>query len=426
MRHKEKVILKEVEEQKPKAHLIGICLVKDSEKKQKSFEELKLLVKTMGLETVSVNLQKKEHPDKALYTGKGFIKAVVEAMEENDILIYDNDLRPSQIRNISKKFDIEIMDRSEVILEIFQQHAHTKEAKIQVNLARYQYELPRLRKLWGHLDREKGTASTGGIARGTGEKQLELDRRYVRQKISKARQDLKRIASQKEIQRQYRFSHFKKVCIVGYTNAGKSTMFNALTGGNVLVEDKLFATLESTSRSLNLGKGRDIIISDTIGFISQLPHHLVASFRATLQEINDADLLLHIIDASLNNYITRINDVVTVLTEIKCDNIPRKMVFNKIDLLSKNELMSLKEKYPDAVFISANKKSNLDFLLERVDEQLNMAHKFSFLIPHIEQKAISQMFELGDILKKEYRNDGVLMQVIINDEDLYMFEKWKV
>ena len=426
MSSKDKSVLIDVEEKLPKAHLIGICTPKDEDHRLKSMDELELLVKTMGLDTVTKNLQNRDHPDKTFFTGSGFIQNVISCMEEGDVLIFDNDLHPSQIRNINKKFNIDILDRTEVILEIFQQHAQSKEAKIQVNLARYEYELPRLRNLWQHLDREKGTASTGGISRGSGEKQLELDRRYVRQKIRKAKKDLKKIAGAKEMQRQYRYSHFKKVCVVGYTNAGKSTLFNVLTDSNVLVEDKLFATLESTSRSLNLGKGRDIILSDTVGFISQLPHHLVASFRATLQEVKDADLLLHIIDASSNDYITHINDVVTVLTEIKCDTIQRKMIFNKIDLLSKNELTSLKEKYPDAVFISATKKRNLDFLLEQVDDQLNMAHKVSFLIPHIEQKAISQMFELGDILKKEYREDGVLLQVILNDEDLYMFEKWKV
>ncbi|MCF7919607.1 MAG: GTPase HflX [Candidatus Cloacimonetes bacterium] len=416
----------EVEEKLPKAHLVGICAPKDEDAKLKSLQELKLLVQTMGLETGSINLQKRDRPDRALYTGKGFIEEVVSGMAEDDLLIYDNDLHPSQIRNISKKTSKDIMDRTEVILEIFKQHARSSEARIQVNLARYEYELPRLRNLWAHLDREKGTASTGGISRGSGEKQLELDKRYVRLKMRKAKLELEKIASQKEVQRQYRFSHFKKVCIVGYTNAGKSTLFNALTDGKVLVENKLFATLESTSSALNLGKGRDVILSDTVGFISQLPHHLVASFRATLQEVVDADLLLHLIDVTDANFEQHIADVETVLAEIKAAEIPVLLVFNKIDMLFSEVTEAVKETYPEAVFISASEKINLDNLREVVDQKLNIAHVVKILVPHQEQKIISHLFKLGVVLEKEYKDEGVLMDVLLNDEDLYQFKQWKI
>lgn len=426
MKEKQGKILKEVEVELPKAHLIGICPPHKDDERKKSMEELELLVKTMGLETVSKNLQKRDKPERAVYMGKGFLEEVVSNMEAGDVLIFDNDLMPSQVRNITQRHEIDVLDRTEVILEIFQQHAKTKEAKIQVNLARYEYELPRLRNMWQHLDRERGTASTGGISRGTGEKQIELDRRMVRYKIRKAKQDLKKIAEQKEVQRQYRFSNFKKICVVGYTNAGKSTLFNALTGGNVLVEDKLFATLESTSRAWNLGKGKDTILSDTVGFISQLPHHLVASFRATLQEVIDADLLLHVVDCSDEKYSGYITDVEDVLSEIGASEIPTQLVFNKIDKADKEQLEIIKEKYPDAVYVSAVEKENLEILLDKVDKKLNIAHEVKLMIPHDKQKLISHLFELGIVVEKEYTAEGVLMKALVNDEDMYKFNEYKV
>lgn len=425
MSHKESKGLKEVGTRLPKAHLIGIC-ENTQEEKEKSMQELKLLVKTMGLTTESINIQKRDKPSITYHTGSGFMQDVVDKMEEGDVLIFDNDLQPSQIRNISKKYEIDIMDRTEVILEIFQQHVRSKEARIQVNLARYEYELPRLRNMWQHLDRERGTAATGGISRGSGEKQLELDKRYVRHKIRKARQDLGKIASQKEVQRQYRLTHFKKVCIVGYTNAGKSTLFNALTAGNVLVEDKLFATLESTSKALNLGKGKDVILSDTVGFISQLPHHLVASFRATLQEVIGADLLLHVVDAADEEYASHIEDVNIVLEEIKAGEIPHMLIFNKSDILAEDRKADISEKYPESLLVSASEKLGLDILLDEVDKKLNIAHVIKILIPHDEQKTISHLNELGVVLDREYRNEGVVMKVLLNEEDIYKFKNWKI
>ena len=427
MSHKESTGLIELEKRLQKAHLIGICENKlELEDKEKSMQELKLLVKTMGLVTESINIQKRDKPTIKFYTGSGFIREAAAKMEEGDVLIFDNDLHPSQIRNISKEFKIDIMDRTEVILEIFQQHVRSKEARIQVNLARYEYELPRLRNMWKHLDREKGTVATGGISRGSGEKQLELDKRYVRLKIRKARHDLAKIANQKEVQRQYRLAHFKKVCIVGYTNAGKSTLFNSLTDGNVLVEDKLFATLESTSKALNLGKGKDVILSDTVGFISKLPHHLVASFRATLQEVIGADLLLHIVDADDDEYSAHINDVEIVLEEIEANEIPSMIIFNKSDVLSVEQKVAISDKYPESLFISAVEKTGLDILLDEVDKKLNIAHVVEILIPHDEQKMISHLNELGVVMDREYRNEGVMMKVLLNEEDIYKFKQWKI
>ena len=191
------------------------------------------------------------------------------------------------------------------------------------------------------------------------------------------------------------------------------------------MENKLFATLESTSKSLNLGKGRDIIMSDTVGFISQLPHHLVASFRATLQEVIDADLLLHVVDITDEEYECHIADVNIVLKEIKADSIPVMLVFNKIDLVDGQQSDKIREKYPHSLLVSASKNRNLDILLEEVDQILNIAHVVKVLIPHSEQKIIFYLFELGVVQKKEYREDGVLMDVLMNDEDMYQFKKWK-
>jgi GTP-binding protein HflX len=278
--------------------------------------------------------------------------------------------------------------------------------------------------MWAHLDREKGTASTGGISRGAGEQQLELDKRKVRERIRKAKEELVNIASQKEVQRQYRFAHFRKVCIVGYTNAGKSTLFNALTGGHVLVEDKLFATLESTSRAKNLGKGKDVIFSDTVGFISQLPHHLVASFRATLQEVIDADLLLHVVDIADAEYKDHIADVKKVLKDIKADTIPAMLVFNKTDQISPQRADQMRAEYPEAMLVSALENNNLNILLEEVDRKLNIAHVVQILVPHQEQKTLSYLFEVGKVQEKDYLEQGVLMKVLLNEEDINKFRQW--
>ncbi|MDZ4182430.1 MAG: GTPase HflX, partial [Candidatus Cloacimonadaceae bacterium] len=264
-----------------------------------SLDELERLADTAGIAVLGRYSQKRNAPERGTFFGKGFLEETGEKMlqAQAELLIVNQELSPMQGRNIERDFGIRVIDRTEVILSIFHDHAKTKEAKLQVRLAELQYQLPRLRRLWGHFDKERGSARTAGgsASRGMGEKQIEIDKRLIRLQIRRINQNISAIAHQKETQRKQR-DKTKKLCLVGYTNAGKSTLFNALTHAGVLVEDKLFATLDSTSRQLKLSTGSPVVISDTVGFISNLPHHLVASFRATLMEVQDADLLLHVVD----------------------------------------------------------------------------------------------------------------------------------
>ncbi|MBT4333686.1 MAG: GTPase HflX [Candidatus Cloacimonetes bacterium] len=317
-----------------KAILVGVCLrPREYDKKVNSLDELERLADTAGVKVVGKFIQKRQKPDKAYYIGKGFLaEAIHETEDENPgLIIFDNELSPSQGRNTEKEFEMDAIDRTEVILNIFHDHARTRESKLQVKLAELQYQLPRLKRLWGHLDREKGQASgSGGASRGMGEKQIEIDKRLIRREIAKVKGELNKVFLHKETQSKQRES-VKKVCLVGYTNAGKSTLFNRLTDAGVLVEDKLFATLSTTSRKLSLTKGRNMILSDTVGFISNLPHHLVASFRATLKDVVDADLLLHVIDSADELFPLYIDEVQEVLKQIDADEISQMIILNKSD-----------------------------------------------------------------------------------------------
>jgi len=256
-----------------------------------------------------------------------------------------------------------------------------------------------------------------------GEKQIEIDKRLIRREIAKVKAELKKVFLHKETQNKQR-ENVKKVCLVGYTNAGKSMLFNRLTDAGVLVEDKLFATLSTTSRKLSLSKGRNMILSDTVGFISDLPHHLVASFRATLKDVVDADLLLHIVDSADELFPGYIDEVQKVLAQIKAENIPQMMILNKSD---EADLMKLKfylKAHEDAISISAKKGENINELLKKVDDHLHSANKYILLIPHTEQKAVNHLHKLGQIEETEYLEEGVQITAVINQEDLHEFERF--
>jgi len=325
-----------------KAILVGVCLKPNEfDKKKASLDELARLADTAGLEVVGKFIQKRQKPDKTFYIGKGFLAEALNEVYDDapGLVIFDNELSPGQGRNIEKEFVVDAIDRTEVILNIFHDHARTREAQLQVKLAELQYQLPRLKRLWSHLDREKGQAAgSGGTGRGMGEKQIEIDKRIIRREIAKVKAELKKVFLHRETQGKKR-EKVKKVCLVGYTNAGKSTLFNRLTDAGVLVEDKLFATLTTTTRKLTLAKGRDMILSDTVGFISDLPHHLVASFRATLKDVVDADLLLHLIDSSDELFPLYIDEVQKVLKQIEADDVPQLMVLNKADAADRIKMM---------------------------------------------------------------------------------------
>ena len=412
-----------------KAILVGVCLhPSEYDKKITSLEELERLADTAGVEVVGKFIQKRQKPDKAYYAGKGFLaEAIIETEEENPgLIIFDNELSPSQGRNTEKEFEIDTIDRTEVILNIFHNHARTRESQLQVKLAELQYQLPRLKRLWVHLDREKGQAAgSGGASRGMGEKQIEIDKRLIRREIAKVKAELRKVFLHKETQSKQR-ENVKKVCLIGYTNAGKSTLFNRLTDAGVLVEDKLFATLSTTSRKLSLSKGRNMILSDTVGFISDLPHHLVASFRATLKDVVDADLLLHIVDSADDLFPNYIDEVQKVLVQIKAENIPQMLVLNKSDEADRIRLRFYLKAHEDSISISAKKGENIEEFLQKVDDQLHSADKYVLLIPHTEQKAVNLLHKLGQVELIEYLEEGVKITAIINQEDMNAFEKFLI
>lgn len=402
-----------------KAVLVGVCLNKKNyAEKEASIAELVRLAKNAKVEVCTKLIQNRENIDPKYFAGKGFLQKTKMILQniESDLLIFDNDLTPSQARNIERDFELKAIDRTELILNIFHQHAKTKEAKLQVRLAELQYQLPRLKKLWSHLDREKGTVGNVGTARGMGEKQIEIDKRLVRREIEKVKKELEKIDKQTATQRKQR-KRFKKVCLVGYTNAGKSTLFNSLTNSNVLVEDKLFATLDSTAAEIKFDKGRKLILSDTVGFISHLPHHLVASFRATLQDVIDADLLLHIVDAADENQSFQIKEVKKVLKEIGAEDIPQILVNNKSDLIDFPKKIA-----QDQIFISAAKKINLENLKKLIDENLHQAEEIEFFFNYSEQNLVNKLHKLAKVRQENYHNDGIEIKAIVNQEDLRYFE----
>ncbi len=336
-----------------------------------SLEELELLVLTLDIEPIEWVVQRKRRPDPARYLGKGKLKQVAEMVKAfgADYVIADDELSPVQAKNMEDETGAKVLDRTQVILEIFARHAMTEEGKIQVELARLQYELPRIVGLGEQLSRLGGGIGT----RGPGEQFLQRKRSEIRKRISMLKKRLEEIRTEREVQRKRRKERgVSKVSIVGYTNAGKSSLLNALThSSDAKVEDKLFATLEPITRRVKLQSGRIVLFSDTVGFIRKLPHTIVAAFRATLEEIKDSDLLIHIVDISDPYYKTKIRESLKVLSEIGASDIPRILVFNKIDLVSKDRIEMVMEEYPEAMFCSVRKGIGIREILERVDHELS-------------------------------------------------------
>lgn len=418
----------ELEREEKTAFLAAIVRQGENEKdSQASLDELERLADTAGIEVLGKYTQKRNQPERATYFGKGFLEDLAHKMRQAqaDVLIVNEELNPIQARNIENDFSIRVIDRTEVILSIFHDHARTREAKLQVRLAELQYQLPRLRRLWGHFDKERGSVrSSGGTAtRGMGEKQIEIDKRLIREQIRKINKGISAVTQHKETQRKQR-DKTKTVCLVGYTNAGKSTLFNAFTSADVLVEDKLFATLDSTSRQLKLSTSFPIVLSDTVGFISNLPHHLVASFRATLMEVQDADLLLHIVDLADERFDYYIGQVNTVLAEIEADKTPQLLIFNKTDLVEDSYVSFVKKAYPEAIFISALKQEHITDLTEKIERQLFQNQLYKIFLPYDKGSLASLLHEIGQIEKEEYRADGIYLEAVVSQEDIHRFQDY--
>ena len=342
---------------------------------EESLAELGALVETAGGEPVGTILQSREKPDPHSFIGEGKVEEVKRMVENSDatMVIFDNDLSPSQIRVLTELCGVQVLDRSGLILDIFAQRAKTKEGCLQVELAQYQYLLPRLVGMWTHLERQAGTSGKGPIgSKGPGETQLETDRRHIHRKIDKLKAELEEVRRVRGTQRQRRMKNeIPVVAIVGYTNAGKSTLLNAITGAGIPANDRLFDTLDTTTRLLTVSDTLDVVISDTVGFIRKLPHQLVEAFKATLEELEYADLLLHVIDVSNPEWREQARIVDELIRELGAEGIPCIRVYNKCDAA----FTAQQEREKDAVYISAKTGEGVPALLEAVDKRLDKGTK---------------------------------------------------
>ncbi|HEX3890745.1 MAG TPA: GTPase HflX [Verrucomicrobiae bacterium] len=385
--------------------LVGVELKdRDRAELRESLDELAELAQTAGAEVVSDGIQKMESLNAATFIGKGKAEEFSNFCKANkvDTVIFDDELSPAQSRNLEKIFGCKIFDRTALILEIFGQRARTREGKMQIELAQLKYLLPRLTRYWSHLSRQRG--STGSIG-GEGESQLEADRRKISERIDKIESELDTVRRQRATQRAGRQrSNWPLASIVGYTNAGKSTLLNALTGSEVLAEDKLFATLDPTTRRLRLPTNQNVLLTDTVGFIKKLPHGLVEAFKATLEEVVQADLLLHIVDASHPQAEEQITAVNSVLKEIGAEGKSVLMVFNKMDKLNGNGVLNRwQEKFPSAVGISATTGDGVSNLLAELGTQLRPTREFLELkIPHEQSAVIARLHKVGQIIERRY------------------------
>lgn len=395
--------------EKEKAILVGLRTPDISrEKIEEYIDELEMLAETAGAETVFRILQDKSRRDSAYYIGKGKAEEIAELADQSEIslIIFDDDLTPSQVRNLEKLINKKIVDRSGLILDIFASHAKTKEAKTQVELAQLQYMMSRLTRAWTHLSKQYGGVGT----KGPGETQIETDRRIIRDRISKLKEKLKAIEVVQETQSINR-KELLNVSIVGYTNAGKSTLINLLTDANVLAENKLFATLDSITKSYDLSKNQKVLISDTVGFIRKLPHHLIASFKSTLKVVRDADILLHVIDVTNPFYEEHIKVVEDTLEELGCKDKVQVKIFNKIDAIEdKTHLEYLINKHKDSILISAQRGINIS----RINELLIEHYEKNFYVKVIKiglqhAKIVSMLHSMTEVLNIKYYDDGVLI-----------------
>ena len=370
--------------------------------------ELEELAVTAGAETVLKVTQDKYAADPAFYIGKGKAEELVSLADINDVnlIIFDDDLTPVQVRNLEKLLDKKIIDRSGLILDIFASRAKTKEAKTQVELAQNQYMLTRLTRAWTHLSKQYGGIGT----KGPGETQIETDRRIIRNRISLLKEKLEKIESQRVTQSQGR-KDYTRISLVGYTNAGKSTLFNLLTSSNVFAEDKLFATLDSTTRAFGIDNGEKLLLSDTVGFIRKLPHHLVASFKSTLNEVRDADIILHVIDFSHPYYEDHIMVVDQTLKELGCNNKNIIRVFNKIDLVAdKTKIQYIRNKYDKSVIISAQRGINISGLREKIIEELEASFvEEKIALDLSDSKKAASIHSLAKVLSTKYDNQSMFI-----------------
>ena len=413
--------------------LVGVTLPPSTtEETEAGLDELSLLIDTAGADEVGRIVQKRRAPDPPTYVGKGKAEELRELALETDCdtVVFDNELSPGQQRNLEKLLGRTAIDRTAVILDIFAQNAHSQEGKAQVELALLKYRLPRIRGKGTALSQQAGGMSAGGArigTRGPGETQLEVDRRRIQRRIHKLEAELREIGKHRVTQRKaQQRSRVQRVAIVGYTNAGKSTLLNRLTDAGVLVEDRLFATLDATTRRLDLPGGEPVLLTDTVGFIRNLPHDLVEAFRSTLAVVTDADLLVHVVDASALDVEGNIDAVRTVLREIGAEDVPELLAFNKADL-APDEAVRLAASHDGAVALSAPRGEGIDGLLRAIGDRLRAMTKVVELrIPYERGDLLAAIHREGEVLVELPDDESMRLRVRLDDAALGQFVDYVV
>lgn len=416
-----------------KVVLIGLWGEQTQTEAENSLRELAALAETAGASVLDGLLQRRSHPDPATYLGKGKaqeLRALVQSLGA-DTVVADTELSPSQRRALEDVVTVKVIDRTAVILEIFAQHAKSREGKAQVELAQLEYLLPRLRG-WGEsMSRQAGGRAAGGEgigSRGPGETKIELDRRRINTRMAKLRKQIAGMKPARETKRANRKrNRIPSVAIAGYTNAGKSSILNRLTSAGVLVQNALFATLDPTVRSMKTTDGREFTLADTVGFVRNLPHQLVEAFRSTLEEIADSDLVLHVVDASHPDPASQIETVRKVLSEVGAVNIQEQIVFNKIDLVDESTLIALRGLEPEAVFVSSRTGEGFDALQDRIATKLPKPNVLiKVLVPYNRGDLASRMHLSSEILQIDYRENGTYLEAMVGEDLAAELEKFRV
>ncbi len=415
--------------EKQRALLVGIRRPDESEIRASGLlDELAELAKNLNMEVVGREIVMLREPSAHFLIGSGkFMQISLAAHNLNaDCIIFDDELTAAQQRNWETESHLSVINRQEVILDIFATRAQTKEARLQVELAQLEYALPRLRKAWSHLDRQRG----GGVTqRGGGESQLELDRRFIGERISKLKSELQQVRVMREVQRKRRTRvPVPTAAVVGYTNAGKSSLINAVANVGLLAQDKLFATLDPTTRKLLLPNGSSVLLTDTVGFVRKLPHRFVEAFKATLEEAVVSEFLMHVVDCSNPDADEHMKTTFKVLGELGADDKKIITVMNKIDaVLDDAVVFDLKQKYPDAVWVSARTGAGLDALLLKIEDMISNSSKpMKLLIPHSDYKAVAELHKAGAIRSQRETGEGVEIFARIPTRLVSSFSKWRV
>lgn len=411
-----------------KAILIGTYEEKQKTQASLHLDELERLVDTFGLLSVQKLLCPLRKISAKTLLGKGKVEEIRDLVvaEEVTLVIFDDEISPQQQRNLEKILGAMVVDRTELILAVFAQRAHTKEAKMQIALAQYQYQLPRLKRLWTHLGRQRVGGSKGGFLKGEGERQIEIDRRLLRRKITVLRKSLEELKKNRSIKRRRREKeHLVTFAIVGYTNAGKSTLLNALTNAGVFVEDKLFATLDTKSTVYHLPNNQKILLIDTVGFVRKLPHRIIEAFKSTLEEAAHADILLHLIDASSKTVLEEIEAASEVLKELHADKKPMIQVLNKTELPLSKEASALQFRYPKLVKISALEQKNFSQLIDAMMEKIqNLRRRLVFRFDQKDYQYAAKLMQEGEVLSKSYEGNDLIIEVQVPERIQKQFSQF--